>query len=193
MAGNAIEGQGLKQSIGTQFCLSVKVLSILVVLGVVSGCASLMGLGEPPQISLTNIQPVAIGLLEQRYLITVRIQNPNAAPLRIEGLDYQIGVNGKAFADGVSSQHVTVPGYAEKTLDLGIRSTLLQLVDQFKGLAGNSGRLKYNIQGHLQLRDPTIRIPFEYQGDVDLHFKREPNKHSASSKGRFLFKTKQVL
>lgn len=140
------------------------------------GCASL---SEPPRVNLVNIRPTAISLLEQRYLITLRIQNPNRAPLAIEGLDYRIRINGKSFADGVSSQHVTIDGYSEKILDLGVRSTLLQVFDQLKALAENRGHIGYSIEGHLRLRDYSFEVPFKHQGDVDLRLRPQPKKYTA--------------
>ncbi len=143
------------------------------------GCTGLAGLEEPPRINLVNIRPVNINLLEQHYLITARIQNPNPVPLAIVGLEYRLGINGKSFADGVSNQHVTIAGYGEKTLDLGIRSTIMQMFEQIKGMADSTGRVAYNIQGHLRLRNVSVNVPFEHRGEVDLRFTKDPKKHSA--------------
>jgi hypothetical protein len=35
---------------------------------------------QSPTVTLTDIRPLAFGLLEQSYLIKLRIQNPNALP-----------------------------------------------------------------------------------------------------------------
>ncbi len=144
-----------------------------------TGCAHMMGLEQPPRVSVVDIRPVAISLLEQRYLIRVRVQNPNRASLTIEGMDYHISINNKDFADGVSNQRLTIAGYEEKNLDLGLSSTLLQLFEQLKGLAENHGRIDYSIKGHLRLRTPSAVVPFENHGEVDLRFAPEPKNHTA--------------
>ena len=155
-------------------------LMLLALLGLgFTACTSVTNPGKPPRISIVSIRPVAISLLEQRYMITMRIQNPNSAPLAIEGLDYHLNINGKSFAEGVSNQHVTIDGYSEKALELGVRSTTAQMFEQLKSLAGSNGRLDYSIQGHLRLRGLSSEVPFEHHGGVDFRLSPEPKKYSA--------------
>src|SRR5947209_2698834 len=85
-----------------------------------AGCASFNGgaPAQPPAISLTNLQIRDVGAFEQRYGITLRVQNPNAQPLPITGLSYRLSLNGADFGHGVARKDVTVPGYAEALVDV---------------------------------------------------------------------------
>lgn len=149
------------------------IASLLLALAL-AGCAGLRGLDTPPQISLVNLQPVQIRLFEQRYLVTIRILNPNPVALPIDGLEYAISINGSEFANGVSSQRVTVPAYGEKTLDLSVSSTLARLVDQIRRFGAGDGTLRYAISGSLELRGATGSLPFTQDGELDLRLERAP-------------------
>jgi LEA14-like dessication related protein len=147
-----------------------------------AGCSGLRGLDTPPQVSLVNLQPVQIRLFEQRYLATIRILNPNPVALPIDGLEYAISINGSEFAHGVSSQRVTVPAYGEKTLDLGVISTLARLVDQIRRFGAADGTLRYAISGSLELQGASGSVPFAQDGEVDLRLDR-PRRGRAAQRG----------
>ena len=144
------------------------VAAIAVALLAVAGCAGLIGLEKSPRVSLVNIKPVQIQLLEQRYLATLRIQNPNPVALPIEGLDYSISINGADFADGVSSEGVTVPAYGEATLEVGVTSTLAALIDQLRHFDGSGGTLSYGITGTLSITGIPGGVSFKRDGEIDL-------------------------
>jgi len=133
------------------------------------GCAALEALENPPRVSLVNIKPIQIQILEQRYLATLRIQNPNAAELTIDGLDYAISINGSAFADGVSNQRVTVPAYGEGTLEVMVNSTLVNLIEQLRRFEASGGIVTYGITGTLGIAGIPGGVPFERNGEIDFH------------------------
>ena len=134
----------------------------------VAGCAGLVGLEKSPRVSLVSIKPVQIQLLEQRYLATLRIQNPNPVALPIEGLDYSISINGEDFANGVSNEGVTVPAYGEATLEVSVTSTLAALIDQLRHFDGSGDTLRYGITGTLGITGIPGGLSFERDGEIDL-------------------------
>jgi hypothetical protein len=74
-----------------------------------AACAGWPEGAQSPTVTLTDIRPLEFGLLEQRYLIRLRIQNPNAFDLPINGLSYQLEINDQPFARGVSNRLLNVP------------------------------------------------------------------------------------
>ena len=145
----------------------------------VAGCAGLAGLDRPPRVTLVSLEPVQVTLLEQRYLAVIRIQNPNAVSLPIDGLDYRIALNGAEFADGVGSQRVTVPAYGEKTLEVGVVSTTLRLFEQIKRISGLRGSLRYGISGTLQISGVPAGVDFERDGVIELFPEKAPKGRTA--------------
>ena len=144
-----------------------------------SACASLGGLEKSLRVSLIDLQAVEFQLLEQRYLATIRIQNPNPVALPIHGLDYTIRINDSEFADGVSNQRVTIPAFGEKTLHLGVNSTIIKLLEQIRRFGETKGTVKYVISGTLAIEGIPVGVDFERGGEIDLRLERRATKHAA--------------
>ena len=144
-----------------------RVLLMTWVLTVLTGCASLSKNMEPPQVTLSNVRVLGVTLLEQQYVLTMRIQNPNDRPLHISGLSFELDINGENFANGVSNQKVTIPGYGQGTLDVTGTSTLAGLLRQLSELE-RMQELKYGLTGKVKIADIPVPLPFEYEGVVPL-------------------------
>ena len=63
---------------------------------------------ERPRITIANITPREMKLFEQIFDLDLRIQNPNDSPLAINGLTFELEINEKPFASGVSDQTITI-------------------------------------------------------------------------------------
>lgn len=144
-----------------------RVLLMAWALTVLTGCASLSTNMEPPRVSLSNVRVLGVTLLEQQYVLTMRIQNPNDRALHISGLSFELDINGEKFANGVSNQKVTIPGYGQGTLDVTGTSTLAGLLRQLSELE-HMQELKYELKGKVKIADIPVPIPFEYEGVVPL-------------------------
>ncbi|MDX1764658.1 MAG: LEA type 2 family protein [bacterium] len=152
-----------------KFQRSLMIFSALLFLGAMAGCAGLTKRPEPPEVSLANMAILNAGLFEQRYRLQLRLQNPNDFPLPIKGMKYQITINDKAFARGVSSDSVTIPAFSEALVDVEGISNLSTLVDQLFEL-GHTGKekIQYRLSGSARLANQPLSIPFEYQGEFKL-------------------------
>ena len=158
----------------------IRALAIAFLGAVLVGCASMGGLSEPPRVSLVSIEPVEVQLFEQRFRITLRIQNPNDREITIRGLDYEIVVNDRVFAQGVSGKPVTVPAWGENTAEVEVVSTLQRFMEQLEEL-GVRGEptIDYAITGHVSVDGIPFPVPFEYQDSLGLpgFEKRAPRDH----------------
>ncbi|MFQ5760878.1 MAG: LEA type 2 family protein [Acidiferrobacterales bacterium] len=133
------------------------------------GCASVGTPVDTPHITLAGVWLVDINLLEQRYRMRLRIQNPNPFSLNIDGLDYRIEINDKEFARGVSNQALSVPRYGVDVLEVEAVSTLAGIMRQLVELEKVApASLKYRLTGKVSLRDRTFRVPFDYEGEFTL-------------------------
>ncbi len=156
----------------------LRTLLCVIGLSAVSACTTLSGLEKAPRVSLVNLKPVQILLLEQRYLATIRVQNPNPVDLPIRGLDYTISINGSKFADGVSAQRITIPAYGEKTIDLGITSTIVTLLSQLRQFGESTGKVTYRISGTLGIEGLLQSVDFAKEGEIDLNLQPRPRGKS---------------
>lgn len=147
---------------------------LAVCLGLLAGCATFAPSIEPPEITVARFQVVDVQLLEQRYALTLRVQNPNDFTLPIRGLSFHLSFYGMPFAHGVSDQMVAVGPYSEALLDISVVSGTLNLMQQLAKLQGDQNQtIDYLLSGHLSLEDRLTRIPFEKRGS--LNFKMLPN------------------
>lgn len=128
----------------------------------ISACAS-MPTTESPYLSVVNIQLAQATPLEQRYRITVRVQNPNDHDLNVTGLKYALKINDQPFLKGVSDTAFTVPRYGEHVTEVSGISTIFGFVRQIQELGAASG-LSYELSGRLSLENRMLGLPFSYQG-----------------------------
>ncbi|MCE5281779.1 MAG: LEA type 2 family protein [Deltaproteobacteria bacterium] len=138
---------------------------ILVVL--VSGCASLFWMGEKPHVDIVNITPKEMRLLEQTFLMELRIQNPTETDLDITGMSFELEINGQPFARGVSNQSLKVERLSTQLVQVdaytGLVSILRQLSEAKKGSSASG--FKYRLKGSIHTGAPSFRIPFDETGE----------------------------
>jgi LEA14-like dessication related protein len=138
------------------------ILSILL-----AGCASLFWVGEKPHVDIVNVVPKEMRLLEQTFLLELRIQNPTETDLDINGLSFELEINGQPFARGVSNKSLKVERLSTKVVEVeaytGLTSILRQLSEVKKGSYASG--FKYRIKGSLHSGAPSFRIPFDEAGE----------------------------
>ncbi|MCG8428587.1 MAG: LEA type 2 family protein [Chromatiales bacterium] len=132
-----------------------------------SGCATLPQPTEPPRVTLSSLRIIDAQLFEQRYALTLRVQNPNSVDLNITGLSFTVELNGNGFAEGVSKQAANIPAFGEATIEVEVTSSLLQIFEQFKALNERQERpLEYRIHGKIGTAHSLLSLPFERKGEI---------------------------
>ncbi len=133
-----------------------------------AACAGLGPLREPPSVTLADIDVAEIGLLEQTLILRLRVQNPNDSEFDIDGIAYQLEVNGKPFARGVGNKKVRVPRYGVAVIETEAVSGLVKVLRQLDRLGGGeSASLSYRLSGHLSAGSMGY-LPFDYTGQLTL-------------------------
>lgn len=149
--------------------LSPSWITLHIALLLLAGCASLSGFSEAPKVTLVDLQPMEMTLFEQRFLVRLRIQNPNPEPLDVAGMSYQVDINDRDFAEGVHGTPFVVEPFGEKVIDVTLGSTLFNVIDQFQGLTTERrSSLTYTLSGSLSVKGSLTRIPFERSGEMDF-------------------------
>lgn len=145
------------------------VMLIASVLLLNSGCARAPTHVDSPRVTLAGIWLVGVNLLEQRYQIQLRIQNPNPFNLAIAGMEYDLEINDQVFARGVSNRHVTIARYSMELVSVEAVSTLTDVMRQLDLRDQHmQNTLRYRIKGTLNLRNRATDLPFEYRGEITL-------------------------
>ena len=130
------------------------------------GCAGLRLGMQKPEVSVANIRLLDGNLLEQRFLLTLRVMNPNTSEIAIEGLTFKVDLNGQPFAKGVGNQPVVIPRLGEAMVDVTATTGLGGLLRQFKAFKGRE-KVDYRISGRL-VTGSFGGIDFDQTGEVEL-------------------------
>ncbi len=142
------------------------------ILVTLTACAGLPFQALAPQVSIADFRIANIGILEQNYILKLRLRNPNPFPLPINRLDYTLFLNDKEFTKGNSLQPLTLAAAGENTLELNITSNLWKIVEQWQNWTSSFSRqFNYRLSGGVNVLNSTVQIPFEYKGDVTLNWR----------------------
>jgi LEA14-like dessication related protein len=138
-------------------------------LPILAACANLGGYQEAPKVSLASIKVLDVGLLEQKLGLTIRVQNPNEKELPIKAFSYDLLLNGQQFASGVSASSMTVPAFGNGTVEVEAFSSLGSVLRQFAEYRkGGLNKVSYRIKGNAILTENSIRLPFDFVGEIGL-------------------------
>ena len=142
-------------------------LTALFFLIVLTACTSFNM--EKPRVFVEDIQPIGGGLLSQRFLIVLRLQNPHDRDIHVRGLDFNLDLNGTRFASGVSNQRVTIPRLASETVLVEASTSTFDLLVQAFRLSERP-RLDYDLYGRVHMEDTFGgSVPFDDDGEITLN------------------------
>lgn len=113
-----------------------------------SGCASFRP-EDPPRVNVVGIEPATGAGMEIRFNIKLRLQNPNETPVEYDGIALELQLNGKPFANGVSSQKGSVPRFSEALFSVPVSVSAFAVIRQALGLADGASleNLPYVLNG----------------------------------------------
>jgi len=140
----------------------------VILLTLVVACAGVMSRPEPPSVTLSGLALEEFGLVEQRYRLRLRIQNPNAVELPISGMAFSLDLNGVEFAHGASAKIPPIPAFGERLVDIPVTGSLMGILRQLQILGGGLERITYRLTGKIVLTRHAIELPFDYRGSIDL-------------------------
>ena len=123
----------------------------------------------PPQVNLVNVYPgKSLGLFEQQFVVQLRISNPNNFDIPLDGLSFDMTVNGEHFATGLSNTAVTIPRLGSAVVPVDATASSFSLLRQILNVA-ESRAVDYRIVGTALLESISQRpVPFERTGTLNL-------------------------
>jgi LEA14-like dessication related protein len=130
---------------------TVQTLSLLLFLGL-GGCASWFSNDEPdPEVHLVRVEVVRAKLLEQRFVLHFRIDNPNDSELTVRGLEYRIHLGDILLTEGEHEHWITVNPKSSRFYKVPIRTNLWPRVrDLVKQLKSADQRIPYRLEGEME-------------------------------------------
>lgn len=141
------------------------------------GCAG-FGVREPLRVSVAGLDPLPGEGMEARFVLKMRVQNPNENALDFDGVVVDLELAGKDFASGVSDQRGNVPRYGESIIAVPVTVPATAILKQMFSIATTGkppSKLDYRLTGRLG----GIGLGgarFESEGELSLPEKSKSNK-----------------
>jgi LEA14-like dessication related protein len=122
----------------------------------------------PPDVYVIDIRPLDGTAFEQRMQVDLRVRNPNDFALEIDGVRFDLELNGRRFARGLGDDRATVPRLGEARISVVSTTTMMDWVRQFAVLA-QPGRkdMDYRLAGRFFLSEAIAgHVDFESSGNL---------------------------
>jgi len=140
----------------------------LLALALLAGCAALPG-RDPVQVQVVGIEPLPGEGMELRFLVKLRVQNPNDTPITYDGIYLELEVRGSSLATGVSNAEGTVPRYGEVVLEVPVTASALRFARQALGMYMSNDRSKIDYVLRGKIGGPMFgAVRFESKGDIPM-------------------------
>lgn len=133
-------------------------------------CAVLSPTFEKPSVSVVGVEMQGGNILQQNFLVTLKIHNPNTVALPVKGLTADLRVNGEEIASGTGAHPVTVPALGDANFDLSISANVgLAILKLSQHADRHAEALTYDLTGVVSLDVPLFHsLPFHETGTLDL-------------------------
>jgi LEA14-like dessication related protein len=146
----------------------IAVIAVAVSSLVLADCAALQ-VRDPLNVTVAGIEPIQGEGMEVRFLMNLRMQNPNDTPFEYNGVALELKVSGKTFATGVSNVGGSVPRFAEILIPVPVTvsafSMVAQALEMIRG--DHNGPISYEMKGKLNLSDSST-ARFRSKGELPL-------------------------
>lgn len=133
---------------------------------VLTACSGSMLNPEPLRVSIAELQLKRLGLVEQRYEVALRVANPNAFDLRIEAVDFELEVNQRPFARGLTRVTTLIEARSNSVVRLDAFTASNALLAQLRALtpSGLRAGVAYRIHGRVKVDASARWLPFDARG-----------------------------
>lgn len=140
-------------------------LALLIPALAAAACATSRGI-EKPEVSLTRVDTEKVGIFEQQLDVGMRIHNPNDFPLEVQGIRFDIEIDGEPVAKGQDDTRFTVPADGEREVDVKARAQSVAMLQQ---LVDTDGDFTYSVDGKLLLHNEEAnQVGFTNKTRLDL-------------------------
>jgi LEA14-like dessication related protein len=159
------------------------ILSLFSLLLLLSGCAAMYGLKEDPKISLADIRIQEIKAMEGVFLIKLRVLNPNDVPLDLHGVNCNLEINNRHFANGIGDNNLSVPAFGTAVVPVEVYASVVDMITSFADLLHTVGKLPakdkpvpYALQGVVRVGIHGFKkeVPFKSSGELSFKGLTQP-------------------
>ena len=147
-----------------------KMRSILLLFSLLAfaGCAGL-GINERPVVTLTNLRLLESEGVSMRFAIDLTVTNPGSISFPVEGLSWNLELEGSRILTGVTNEVPTLDPFTEVPLSLEASTNLTGMIELFTRLVSQqSEQFDYELRTRLGLRGFRLPITYTDTGSISL-------------------------
>jgi LEA14-like dessication related protein len=105
---------------------------------------------ESPDVYLLDVSVTKATLLEQRFMLRLRIDNPNPVALPVRGLDYELYLNEIKLVEGKEQTWFSIPAKGQHEFEIPVRTNLWMNVRPLAKLLQQSNmKIHYRLNGDI--------------------------------------------
>jgi LEA14-like dessication related protein len=135
---------------------------------VLTGCASMVGPVEEPDVSIASLRLLPAEGGVQRIEVGLRVMNPNSFPLKASGLVAEASFNDIRVVSGAVADPPEIPAYGETQFPVQLSASLLSGIRLIHVLMQNPDEpLRYRLEVRIDLKLPLARrLNVVEQGEI---------------------------
>jgi LEA14-like dessication related protein len=151
--------------------MRVKALLLVSVLAGLTACA---GLGleqifERPRVRVTGLDVTRVTLRDADLRFDFAVENPNPIRLPLDGIDYELRVNGERVLDGFADEDLEIAARGETPVRLPLRVSFADLARAWGSLRQQRDRSRYQLSAEFLFDVPVVgRVAVPVRRDGDL-------------------------
>lgn len=132
---------------------------------------------DEPTVELVSLKPLSAKGLEARFLVGLRVLNPNSQALSIEGVHYEFFVEDNKLLSGASAQSTVIPAFGEGQLDLEASASMLGSFALARSLMEEPREegVGYRFKAKLSIKGLPLALRVEREGKIGQGFKLQPS------------------
>lgn len=136
-----------------------------------AGCAGTAPLVSTPTVDLTSVQMERVSFSGQTFVLGFAVDNPNAFPLPVKTVKYNVMFDDQRFAGGEARASITVPARGSDEFLLTVELDILKSAGQITSLlqGGMRENVNYRVEGSLTVDIPFAKpLPFSSSGTIQV-------------------------
>ena len=123
-----------------------------------------------PDISIIALQPLPAEGIEQRFVVGLRITNPNPIRVVVKGMSVRVELNDFPVLSGVSNEVPVLEPYGDVTTSITVGSDLINSLRLLASLINSGGEpISYEVEARVSVDSPTRRrLTLTREGQIPL-------------------------
>lgn len=141
----------------------------LIMILVISGCATLPNLLKDPSVALESVSLANNNLLSPRFKLVLRVTNPNSIALPVKGMSYTINIQGVELFSGATNDIPQIAAYGDTVLTLELGTNIIKAGNLLRLLLDKStNTISYNIGAQIDLSGIPTHFNINEAGVINL-------------------------